>query len=131
MRPPDFPQLGQVPEKWDPKFMANALRNLEQYFAEFARMISGSLGFGNGVDFDNIQGKWLTYATNGVANTEDTLVHGLGMIPIGFLVVLPPANGFVYRGATVWTVDNLYLKCSQASQTSLIFVLVQSQGLIV
>lgn len=89
---------------------------------KLTQIFQGNISFGDGVDFDNIKGKWMTYATNGVANTEDAITHNLGVIPVGMIVMVPPQNGFIYTGPTAWTTTQIFLKCSQASQTATIFL---------
>ena len=91
-------------------------------FRSHSFALNGNLGFGDGTFYDNIKGKWVEYTTNATPDTEDTVVHDLGVIPAGFLVMLPPKSGYLYNGSTTWTTTNLYLKCSAASQTVRIFV---------
>ena len=95
---------------------------------ELAAAVNGNLGFGDGTDNDNLVGKWLTYNTNGSAGTEDTLTHNLGVIPVGFLVIVPPTTGVINKGSTTWTTAAIYLTCTGASQTATLYVLAPSQG---
>jgi hypothetical protein len=96
---------------------------IQRHFAVIADEINGQIGFGNGTDRENVRGTWVTYTSNGVANTEDTVAHGLTVIPIGYLVVRQDKAGVVYSGTTAWTTTNLYLKCSVATQVTLLYVL--------
>lgn len=128
MRLREIPNFTSVPKEYDVKWMERFVSVLEEVLAENARTINGTLGFGDGIDFDNLIGKWVTYTTNAIADTEDTLTHDLGAVPIGFITMKPPASGFIYRGPTVWTTSKLYLKCSAANQTALIFVIQASHG---
>jgi hypothetical protein len=86
------------------------------------RSVDGHLGFGDGVDADNMFGKWKAYTTNAAANTQDTIAHGLNMIPIGWLLFSIDKGGVLYRGATAWDVTNIYLKCTIDSANVLIFI---------
>ena len=131
MRIPETISLPDIPKEFSSEWALQFRRQVEQAYASISRVINGGGGLGDGVDIDNFMGKWLTYTTNGVANTEDAVTHDLGVTPIGFLVVNPPASGFVYRGATSWTASKIYLKCSAASQTALILVLIPSHGITV
>ena len=81
------------------------------------------LGFGDGVNRDNMFGTWVNYTTNAVANTEDTINHNLGFVPVGWLVVTQDKAGSIYKGTTTWTTSQIFLKCSVASVTARIFVL--------
>ena len=69
---------------------------------------------GKPVNFDSI---WIVYVSNGVADTEDTVAHGLGRTPAEFWVGIPDKNATVYRGSTTWTSTNIFLKASAATVT--------------
>lgn len=76
-----------------------------------------------GLDFDdNVDCVFVTYTTNVTANTEDTVAHGLGKVPVGFAVVDINKAGVVYR-SNPSTSSSLFLKCSTVSTavTLLIF----------
>ena len=64
---------------------------------------------------DNLDAADVSYTTNAVANTEDTVAHNLGRIPIGYWVISRDKAGVVYNGGTAWTTTNIYLKCNVAS----------------
>lgn len=85
--------------------------------------LNGQLTFGDGILTDNIAGVWVTYTTNVTPGTEDTVVHNLGVVPAGFIVMVPPVAGIINNGTTSWDTSNLYLTCTAASQTVTIFVL--------
>ncbi len=87
------------------------------------RVLRGNVDFGNGTDPANIRGQWLSYTTNGVADTEDAVAHTLGEIPIGMLIMRRPQSGHLYESATAWTTSNVYLKCTAVSQAVVIFLL--------
>jgi len=70
----------------------------------------------------NLKAKYKAYTTNGIADTEDTVAHGLGRTPVGFLVVDKDKAGDVYDGGTAWTDTNIYLKCSVATVAIVILV---------
>lgn len=62
---------------------------------------------------------------NTVTSTADTNVsipHDLGRVPVGFLVVDQDKAGVFYRGAGAWTDSAIILKCSVATVTAKIFV---------
>lgn len=116
-----------APAEYSQEYVNQVLSSLEQAFSEIARGVNGGLGFGDGTDLDNLVGKWLSYSTNGVANTEDEITHDLGVVPIGFIVLVPPRSGVINRGPTSWTSSKMYLQCSAASQTATIFAIIASQ----
>lgn len=75
---------------------------------------------------ENILGQFVTYTTNGTPNTEDTVPHSLGSIPVGYIVVSKSKAGDIYQQATtgtIWSSSNLYLKCTVASVVVTLFLL--------
>ena len=105
--------------EWSWRFVSDVGNHLRR----LARIINGQITFGDGTDLDNIKGKWITFTASAVAGAENTIAHDLGVVPPGFLIAKPPTTGTVNLGATTWTTSNLYLTCSAASQTVVIFVL--------
>ena len=114
------PKHGEDYESWATRLVSA----LTKWVADLSRLINGNVSFGNGTDFDNLKGKWMTVSTAG-AGSETTVTHNLGATPVGFLVMKPPASGTVNLGPTAWTTTNLYLSCSAATQTVVIFVLLE------
>ena len=49
------------------------------------------------------------------ADVEFTVEHGLGYVPIGFLVISKNKAGDVYKSATAATVSTIALKCNVAT----------------
>lgn len=69
-----------------------------------------------GIDLgDNIDAAVVSYTSNAVANTEDTIPHTLGKIPVYFIVGDIDKGGVVYRGGTSFTKASIYVKCTVAS----------------
>ena len=89
-------------------------------------VIKGRVRFGDAVDGyrgENIAGEFKIFTTSGTPNAENTITHGLGAVPVGWLVVSKDKAGDLYAGTTTWTSTKLYLKCSVASVTYKIFLL--------
>lgn len=90
--------------------------------------LQGRVSFGTGVDGvsgQNIEGEWQTYTSNAVANTEDTIAHTVGSVPLGYIVVSQSKAGDIYQQAgtgTAWTSSSIYVKCSVASVAFLLFL---------
>lgn len=111
-----------------PAIFTQALNTLRQFdrdlITELERgMDSIAAILDRGIDFaDNVDCRIVSYTSNAVANTQDTLAHTLGKVPTGFIVVDIDKAGIVYRSATADS-TNLYLKCSatSASITVLVF----------
>ena len=53
--------------------------------------------------------------TDATPNTEFEIEHGLGFIPVGFIVTQTDKAASVYNGATAWDTEKIYLKCNVAS----------------
>ena len=78
----------------------------------------------------NIAGTWpgvlasgYTITTPGVANTEFTVVHNLGRIPIGYDVKSISAAAHIYDSRkNAWTTTQMFLKCDQPSVNLVLFV---------
>lgn len=104
-------------------------RDADADLVNLVNFTQGRVRFGtatNGYRGENISGKFVQYTSNGTKDTEDTISHNLGVIPQGYIVIWQDKAGNVYQGpttGTAWTSSNLYLKCSVASVTFMLFVL--------
>lgn len=78
----------------------------------------------------NIQAVWpgqlkngYTIQTPNAPDTEFTVTHNLGTIPIGYDVKSQDAAGIVYDSRrTSWTKTQMYLKCNVANMNIVLFV---------
>lgn len=101
---------------------------LQTQMNKIFQCLQGRVSFGTGVsgiNGQNISGQFVTYTSNGVANTEDTIAHTVGSVPIGYLILGQNKAGSLYQLAstgTAWTSTNIYLKCSVASVTFNLFL---------
>lgn len=94
------------------------MRRFDIDMAKVIQDINGSLSqmFAKGIGItDNLDCQIVSYTSNAVANTEDTVAHTLKRVPSGFIVVDIDKAGVVYRSGTTFTVSNIYLKCSTTS----------------
>ena len=66
----------------------------------------------------NFDGIWVVYVSNGTADTEDTVAHGLGRIPVGILTGISDKSAVVYDSGTAWTSTNVFLKASATTVTT-------------
>lgn len=71
---------------------------------------------------DNFDGALLSYSSNAIANTEDTVAHGLRKVPSRFIVLSIDKGGVCYKGSTAWDATNVYFKNTVASVATTIFV---------
>jgi hypothetical protein len=103
-------------------------RDVHQAVSHLVRVLNGNVGFGDGTDYDNIKGEWITFTSDVVAGAENMIPHSLGMVPVGFILMVPPVTGTVNKGATPWTTSHIFLTCSAASQTVTLFLIPDSSG---
>ena len=83
--------------------LSTTMTNLES-------VLNGGLSFS-----ENMDCKLVSYTTNVAPNTEDTVAHGLGKVPTGFLIYSEDKAAVIYDSGTAWTKTNIYLKCDTAS----------------
>jgi hypothetical protein len=84
--------------------------------------INGGLILGDGTDTGNLKGVWATVADTGLADTEFTVTHNLGDIPVQFFYTLDK-GGVVYKSNEgSWTNAVILLKCSAAHAAVRMFV---------
>ena len=70
----------------------------------------------------NIDGVWLVYTSNAVADTEDAVTHALGRTPAGFYQGIPNKAGVAYLSVTNPTKTTIYLKANIAALTVNLFL---------
>jgi len=128
MRTQKLFNVGTVPKETKGllRWAEDVSASLGRLLSDLSTVINGNLGFGDGVDADNLRGKWITYTTNGTPDTEDAIAHSLGVVPVGVLEMKKPSAGFLYKGASAWTTTHIYMKCSSSSQSVTLFVLLPS-----
>ena len=83
---------------------------LSEFTNDVIKILNGGILFS-----DNFDCKLVTYTSNATPNTEDTFAHGLGRLPVGYLVYGMDKAAIVYDGGTAFTATNLYLKCNVAT----------------
>jgi len=64
---------------------------------------------------DNVDCAFVSFTSNATPDTEDTVAHGLGRVPTGYLVYSRDKAGVLYDSGTAFTASNIYLKCNVAS----------------
>lgn len=113
--------------KYDDKELYTRQVNFD--IGSIIQALQGRIRFGTGTnkkDGENIAGRFIQYTSNGTPDTEDTVVHNIGSVPIGYIILWQDKAGSFYQSPTVgtdWNKTNMYLKCSVASVTALLFVL--------
>jgi hypothetical protein len=101
-------------------------RNLDDDIKQLAILTQGRIRFGTGADGvngENMAGQFQVYTSNGSADTEDTIAHTLGSVPIGYIVIKQDKGSVVYDSGTAWTATNVYLKQTVATVATTIFLI--------
>lgn len=98
----------------------SALRKL---WEQLARVINYHIGFGDGVNADNVDGVWVTAVTPGTPNTNFTVTHNLGRVPVGYIPMSKTAATDIYTGSVAATTTQLTLKATIAGVTVNLFII--------
>jgi len=106
---------------WPPALNSFA-QMLRRLYEALARTINGQLSFGNLSNLDNISGYWFSGTSPVGADTDFTITHSLGRVPMGYLVFSKAASCDVYTGSVVATSVTLTLRCTQSAIALVIFV---------
>lgn len=105
------------------------LRDINSDIRTLFTAMQGRIRFGSGGDGDrgeNIHGEFQEFTSHATANTEFSVSHGLGSVPVGYLILGQDKSGSLYQlddTGTAWTSSAIYLKCSVSSVTFLVFLL--------
>jgi len=89
----------------------------------------GKVRFGDGdtaTNGENISGQFVQFTSDGTANTEFSVAHTIGSVPVGYIILWQDKSGSLYQGpatGTAWTTTALSLKCSVSSVTFKVFLI--------
>lgn len=89
----------------------------KRYFRESIPALKAK-GYGDAADIiDGLYrlGGLIVPATFGAANTELAVIHNLGYVPNGYLVIQNSNGGVIYTSTTAATATTIYLKSTVAS----------------
>lgn len=114
---PNFPAL--FTEQFDK--LRTFDKDLLTSLSNWAMVLKSILDGGISVD-DNMDMSRVTIVTHATPGTETGYSHGLGKVPLGYIVTGQNAAGSVYDGATANTNQTLYLKSDVSSKTFKILV---------
>ena len=109
---PNFPAL--FTEQFDKirpfdKDLLTALSN-------WAMVLKSILDGGISID-DNVDASRVTVVTHVTPGTEFSISHGLGKVPLGYIVTGQEAAGSIYDGSTSNTNTTIYFKSDVSSKT--------------
>lgn len=105
---------------WNPSFatmLGKMWRNL------ISTVVNGHIGFGDGVLRDNIDGSWISVVSPVTPDTDFTVTHNLGRIPVGYLTMSSDKANSLYTGSVVATSSQLTLRCNVASAALKLFII--------
>ena len=104
-----------------------SVRNLRDQVDRLTAAFNGKISLGNGDSSSQAGNLDLVFAkavTPASANTEFTVRHELGRIPVGFLPVSIDKAGIVYASRKgSWTKTSIFLKCSAATASITVLLL--------
>lgn len=110
--------------------LSGYLRNLDTDIKNLFLAMATRLRFGavttDGAQGENIAGEVQIYTSNATPDTEDTIAHTVGAIPLGIIVMGQDKAGHTYQVAgtgTAWTSTSIFLKSDVASVTFTLFLL--------
>jgi hypothetical protein len=84
-----------------------------------SKVLAGNVSYGHTIqntDEDRNLNIWKATGTSpGIANTDFTVNHQLGHIPITIVGQDTNNGGVLYRGSVAWTATSVTLRCTAAS----------------
>lgn len=102
------------------------ISNLDSDVRNLVILSQGRIRFGDGTDGyrgENIAGEFQSFTTSATPDNENTILHTIGSIPVGYIVLTQNKAASLYLGTTAWTSARVYLKCNVASTAFKIFLL--------
>lgn len=103
----------------DGKLTSPMLAALNAWMLAVSRKLAGFLSFGTGADSTqsgNLDGQWRHVTTPATPDTEFSVPHGLGRVPVDFFQAGGDKAARLYdsrRGS--WDRNTIFLKCDVAS----------------
>ncbi len=101
-------------------------KSIDDDIRNIVTVFQGRVRFGDGTNAENISGEFLSFTSDVSVDTEFSVSHSLGVIPIGYLIMYQDKAGSMYQAPTTgtnWTDSTIYLKCDVSSVTFSIFLL--------
>ena len=102
------------------------LDNVDTDVKNIITNMQGRISFGeltDGKSGESVSGECSVVSDTGNADTEFTIAHNVGAVPLGFIVTNIDKGGVVYDSGTTWTSTNIYLKCTTANTNVTLFLL--------
>lgn len=109
-RSPNFPALFIDSQLELRQFDRDLINALGDWDFNLRGILQGGLSLTDNVDVDIV-----SFTSSATPDAENTVSHGLGKVPAGFIVVNLNKGAVVYDSGTAWTESSIYLKCNTAS----------------
>jgi hypothetical protein len=117
---PNFNFTTVLPTKEALTEFVTMLRSLYQHLTD---VINGHIGFGDGTNADNVDGAWVNVVTPAAPNTDFTVNHNLGRLPVGYWIMQKDRAVDVYTGSVAATKTQLTLRATVASAVIRLFII--------
>ena len=108
------------------RLRAQLEKNLHKAWSELARVFNGHVSFGNNTEAkdpsQNIDGVWLNFVTP-TPDTDFTVDHNLGRLPVGYIVMTKTAPVDIYTGSMLATATQLTLRATNNAVAVALFVI--------
>ena len=101
------------------------IRSLNTDLDLLSKLTQGRVAFGSASDGargENISGEFAVKADMGAAGTEWEVTHGIGSIPVGYLVISTSKAGSVYKSNN-FTATKAYFKSDVNNMAATVFLL--------
>jgi len=83
---------------------------LDSTYKRLALVLNGRVSFGDGLNRDNIDGNWVTVPDTGIGNTDFTVQHNLGRLPVGYILMRTNLPTSIYDGSIPATKTEITLR---------------------
>jgi hypothetical protein len=114
------PSLDFIPTK--PKELNSFAQMLQKSWRNLTTLINNKIGFGDGTLHDNIDGVWANVVAPAGANTDFTITHNLGRVPVGYWAMQKDRACDVYTGSVAATTSQITLRATVASAVLRLFI---------
>jgi hypothetical protein len=98
---------------------------LQKVYRNLGFVVNGHISFGDGSNADNIDGVWVAITTGATPDTDFTVDHNLGRVPVGYSVARRALAVDVYDGSGgvgAWTNSQMILRATIPGISVLLFV---------
>jgi hypothetical protein len=103
-------------------WLSKILGSLDKTYNRLASIINGQLSFGNGTDSDNIDGVWVSVLTPTPGDTDFTVTHNLGRLPVGYILMEADLPSLIYTGSVAATTTEITLRNATDGANIVLFI---------